>query len=481
MKKVSLLIMSLALGSLMAFPSGAQELQQQPNSPDYNPKAAYEGPYKLNTWSISVYGGPAQFFGDLREYDFFPVTKTGSDSFNELTWQGGIGINKQLTYLLGLRLDGSVGSLQGFKRRNYNRQFETSYFDVALSATVNLKGLLFGPNKLKRWKIDGYVGAGQVFYDAKAYTLGTSTQVRSTEKRENDWIVPMGLAFHYEVSPRVDLGIDFRVNHTNSDFVDATWGGDYDGNPFNDITTKRKGNSAMDKYGNGSLVLTYKLGKTPLKVKKVDGKYEYDPNGGGYYHLRYTDPKVLLKAPKILTLEEMDSVAKANRPEDIDPRLLLDTDGDGVSDFFDKEPNSPPGSVVDGGGRVIDFDGYVKNALATGAACNEVFANILFETDKNVIKPEFQEMLKNVAALMNKNGCRLQLAGHADRRATDRYNVGLSKRRVEAVKNYLVNEAGLKDASKIIVDYYGSFKPVADNATRDGLLKNRRVELKLLP
>src|SRR5690606_16873543 len=110
---------------------------------------------------------------------------------------------------------------------------------------------------------------------------------------------------------------------------------------------------------------------------------------------------------------------------------LLDTDGDGVSDFFDKEPNSPPGSVVDGGGRVIDFDGYVKNALATGAACNEVFANILFETDKNVLKPEFQEMLKNVAALMNRNGCRLQLAGHADRRATDRYNVGLSKRRVE--------------------------------------------------
>src|SRR5690606_22095424 len=163
-------------------------------------------------------------------------------------------------------------------------------------------------------------------------------------------------------------------------------------------TTKRKGNSAMDKYGNGSLVLTYKLGKTPLKVSKVDGKYNYEPTSGGYYHLRYTDPKVLLKAPKILTLEEMDSVAKANRPEDIDPRLLLDTDGDGVSDFFDKEPNSPPGSVVDGGGRVIDFDGYVKNALATGAACNEVFANILFETDKNVLKPEFQEMLKNVAA-----------------------------------------------------------------------------------
>jgi len=90
-------------------------------------------------------------------------------------------------------------------------------------------------------------------------------------------------------------------------------------------------------------------------------------------------------------------------------------------------------------------------------------------------------MLKNVAMLMNKNGCRLQLAGHADRRATDRYNMALSRRRVDAVKNYLVNEAGLKDPSKVIVDYFGSFKPIAESSTRDGLLKNRRVELKLLP
>ncbi|KAA0990033.1 OmpA family protein [Dyadobacter aurulentus] len=484
MKKVSQLICSFALGAMMALPSLAQPLEQ-PNSPDYNPKATYDGPYKLNTWSISAHFGPSMFFGDLREYDFWPVTKTSADSHKESgTIQGGLTLNKQLSYWFGSRLDVSLGNLRGMKRRNYNRYFEGNYFDVSVAGTVNLKGLLMGPNKMKRWKVDAYVGVGQVFYNSDAYDLTGGVKLRETGSM-NDWIVPTGLNVNYEVTKRIDIGLDFRLTHTNSDFLDATYGGDYDRtenlNLIKDHRTSRKGNSELDSYGYGAVQVTYKLGKNPLKVAKVDGKWDYKPEEGGYYHLRYTDPKALIKPPKILTLEEMDSVAKANRPKDIDPRLLLDTDGDGVSDFFDKEPNSPAGSIVDGGGRVLDFDAYVKNALKNGAACAEIFANVMFDTDKNTIKPEAQEMLKNVAKLMNLNGCRLQLAGHTDRRASDRYNIALSRRRVDAVKNYLINEAGLTDPSKVIVDYFGSFKPIADSARREGLQKNRRVELKLLP
>ncbi|HEV7346852.1 OmpA family protein [Telluribacter sp.] len=495
MKKISLLISSLALGSLMALPLSAQPLSSQqppltqptqPNSPDYNPNAAYEGPYKLNTWSISIHGGPTQFFGDLREYDFKPVTENSSDSYSEWgTFQGGITLNKQLTYLFGLRADVTAGALRGMKRRLYSRYFRSSYTDFAVAATVNLKGLFFGGTKMKHWKIDGYVGAGQVWYNSTAYELGTGQTLRSTNGATNDWIIPLGMTFNYELSRRLDLGIDFRVNHVNSDIVDATFGGDFsrdpnDGTNINGFTTNRRGNSALDKYGYGAVMLTYKLGKNPLRVTKTDGKYEYTPEEG-FYHLRYTDPKLLVKPPKILTLEEMDSVAKANRPPDIDPRLLLDTDGDGVSDFFDKEPNSPAGSVVDGSGRVIDFDRYVKDAIASGATCSEIFTNVMFDTDKSIIKPEYREMLTNVATLMNRSGCRLQLAGHADRRASDRYNMALSRRRVDAVRDFLVNEGGLQDASKIIVDYFGSFKPIADGTSRTGLQRNRRVELKLLP
>jgi OOP family OmpA-OmpF porin len=217
MKKVSQLICSFALGAMMALPSLAQPLEQ-PNSPDYNPKATYDGPYKLNTWSISAHIGPTMFFGDLREYDFWPVTKTNSDSHKESgTFQGGLTLNKQLSYLFGARLDASLGNLRGMKRRNYNRYFEGNYFDVSVSGTVNLKALLMGPNKMKRWKIDAYAGIGQVFYDSTAYDLTGGVKLRETGNM-NDWIVPTGLNVNYEVTPRIDIGVDFRLNHTNSDF-----------------------------------------------------------------------------------------------------------------------------------------------------------------------------------------------------------------------------------------------------------------------
>jgi OOP family OmpA-OmpF porin len=476
MKKVFGFVLSLLLTGT-AF---SQEIAV-PNSPDYNPKALYDGPYKLNTWSVSAHFGPGQYYGDLREYDFFPVTKKNNDSHSELSFQGGVTLHKQLSYLFGARADLSFGGLNGMKRRLYNSYFTGNYTDFSISGTVNLKGLLMGPNKMKRWKVDLSVGAGQVWYNSTAYMLGSDDELRSTDGTRNDWIVPLGLNVSYELTDRFDIGLDFRANRVNSDYLDATYGG---ADPWEspNATTSRKGTSAVDVYGGASVVLTYKLGKKPLKVKKENGKWAYNPeNGNGYYNLRYTDPKVLVKPPKILSLEEMDSVAKANRPEEIDPRLLLDTDGDGVSDFFDKEPNSPAGSIVDGAGRVIDFDAYVKNALGNHLGCSEVFANIHFATDKNLLDEEGKQILRNVAQVMNKNGCRLQLAGHADRRSNDRYNLALSKRRVEAVKDFLIKEGAIKDPSKIMIDYFGSFKPIADGSTREGLQKNRRVELRLLP
>ena len=60
MKKLTLLICLLVL--FLDLPSFAQS-PQTPPAPDYNPKASYEGPYKMNTWSVSIHGGPSMFFG----------------------------------------------------------------------------------------------------------------------------------------------------------------------------------------------------------------------------------------------------------------------------------------------------------------------------------------------------------------------------------------------------------------------------------
>lgn len=475
MKKVSLIALLVIAGFLSKV------------SAQYNPKASYDGPYKLNTWAVSAHIGPSQFYGDLREYDFWPVTLQNFDSQSEAgTLNFGVTVHKQLSHLFGARLDFNTGNLRGMKRRIYFSYFRGNYSQLDLSGTVNLKSLLLGPNKMKRWKADVSVGVGQMFYSAKAYELGTGRLQRSVSST-NDWVIPIGFEVSYELNKNIDLGLEFRANHVNTEKLDATIGGDASsiynggGNLIGNGGSVPRGTSSLDMWGYGGIVLTYKLGKNKAQVTKKDGKWSYAPDAGNVYHLRYTDPKLLVKPPKILTLAEMDSVAKANRPKDIDPKLLIDTDGDGVADFFDKEPTTPAGSVVSGAGQKIDFDKYIASAMPNGDFnCTEIFANVLFDTDKNELRPEYQDMLSKVVELLNKSKCRLQLAGHADRRSNDRYNMGLSQRRVDMVKNYLIS-AGLKDANKIIIDYYGSFKPIADNMTKDGLKKNRRVELKLMP
>ena len=514
MKKVALLVLSLVSGFL-AVETNAQTKTASSSkeaTAQYNPKATYDGPYKLNTWSVSVYTGPSQFYGDIREYDFWPVG--GPANFNTRSERGtahlGVSVGKQLTYLFGARLDFGGGNLKGMKRRIYNSYFNANYFQADVAGTVNLKGLLFGGNKLKRWKMDAYAGFGQIWFRSTAYELGTGriqrrsddsptlrTNTAELNKKASaytqEWVIPVGFNTSYELTKNIDLGIDFRFNNVNTEKLDATVGGDnsaiYFGQGGGSLTggdngATPKGASALDKYGFMAVTATYKLGKNPLRVEKKNGKWAYDPeqkiNGQpAFYNLRYTDPRLLVKPPKILSLAEIDSIAQANKPKEIDPRLLTDTDNDGVSDFFDKEPNTPAGSIVTGAGQKMDFDKYVKDALP-GMACTEIFTNILFDTDKAIIKPEFYDVLTKLVELMNKTQCRLQLAGHADRRATDRYNVALSERRVNAVKQYLA-QAGLKDVNRIMVDSYGSFKPIADNSMVDGLKKNRRVEIKLLP
>jgi len=66
------------------------------------------------------------------------------------------------------------------------------------------------------------------------------------------------------------------------------------------------------------------------------------------------------------------------------------------------------------------------------------------------------------------------LSGHADSTGDASYNMGLSKRRAESVKKYLVGK-GIA-AERIATQAFGENNPVASNNTRDGRALNRRVE-----
>jgi OOP family OmpA-OmpF porin len=79
---------------------------------------------------------------------------------------------------------------------------------------------------------------------------------------------------------------------------------------------------------------------------------------------------------------------------------------------------------------------------------------------------------------MNENkDKRVNLSGHTDSIGTEAYNQKLSERRAASVKNYLTKK-GI-DAGRISAQGFGETKPIADNKTKEGRAKNRRVEIKV--
>jgi len=108
---------------------------------------------------------------------------------------------------------------------------------------------------------------------------------------------------------------------------------------------------------------------------------------------------------------------------------------------------------------------------------NYNFANIQFEFNSGILKTESYPRLDKAAAEMKKDqSVKFVLNGHASAEGTDEHNMALSVERATSVKAYLINSGVSGD--NLIVKGYGDKKPVADNNTEAGRVKNRRVEIK---
>ncbi|MDM8535126.1 OmpA family protein [Desulfobacterales bacterium HSG17] len=109
---------------------------------------------------------------------------------------------------------------------------------------------------------------------------------------------------------------------------------------------------------------------------------------------------------------------------------------------------------------------------------NWVIENVLFDFDKSIIKNSGYPILNNVVNVLKKNpGIKVVINGHCDNKGTSEYNMGLSKRRSNAVKAYLVSK-GIS-GSRLTTQGFGFTKPVALNGTAGGRAINRRVEFDL--
>ncbi len=159
---------------------------------------------------------------------------------------------------------------------------------------------------------------------------------------------------------------------------------------------------------------------------------------------------------------------------------LRDSDGDG---FFDPGQGASPEDKCPAKPETVnnyqDNDGCPDEVPAEVARFTGAIRGINFATNKDVIRSNSRRTLDAaVKVLKDFPDVRIEISGHTDSDGPRDHNIDLSQRRAEAVKAYLV-EHGIS-ATRIETRGAGPDEAIANNTTKSGKAKNRRIEFKLL-
>lgn len=171
-----------------------------------------------------------------------------------------------------------------------------------------------------------------------------------------------------------------------------------------------------------------------------------------------------------------------------------DSDGDGIPDHLDecpdlRGPKSTKGCPDTDGDGIPDKDDDCPTVPGTAAnrGCPEeveepkpsveIFKVVYFNTNGSVVMSKYTKDLNEVADLMKEySDVKVSVAGHADSRGDEGYNMRLSEKRADYVINYLVKKGIEKE--RLVKSFHGITQPAAPNDGPANWAKNRRVELK---
>jgi OOP family OmpA-OmpF porin len=185
-----------------------------------------------------------------------------------------------------------------------------------------------------------------------------------------------------------------------------------------------------------------------------------------------------------------------------------DADKDTVENWTDKCPNTPAGMKVNALGCEIDTDGdgvldsadecptvYAKTpngcppvvvapepvpAPAPAAVVADApimsFEDVNFDFDKATLRPTADAKIDQaVAYVLEHNVEKFELRGYADSIGSEAYNLKLSQKRADVVRNAMIKKGA--PADRIVAKGYGESNPIASNANKEGRAQNRRVEM----
>lgn len=386
----------------------------------------------------------------------------------------GASIKYQASHAFGIQLDGVMGDLAGNNDRLVNGQVPVSpyrSFVTKMNWAASLSGVITLANinwSQLHTSVQPYisVGAGAVSYTPRTINTAGVSEGMLPKATAISFFVPVGLGIKMNLSKSVNLDLGYTMSFVDNDNVDGYFKPPY----------------APDKFSYGHIGLEFALGK-----KSKPQMATHNPPAQMNSELRAADAK--LAAELAAGQENLNrKIAEMSALQAELAKMKMDSDGDGVADYFDKCPGTSTMVKVDGAGcplpvvvpskdTVIRITNNYVITEEDRKIVSEAIRNLEFEFSKSSIRDRSFPYLNRVAEMMVQKGFSLKLGGHTDAVGSNAANLTLSKDRAESVKNYLVSRG--VNFGRIEAVGYGETQPVASNKTAAGRQKNRRVEFTL--
>lgn len=399
----------------------------------------------FNKWSVEVNGGFNKPMAPMTPGYFSPTLNLG---------HADLGVRYMFNEKFGTKLDFGIGS---FKNASDTPDFSTNYYRLNLQGVANLGRILNWETFSQTFNLLGHFGGGIGQVNAQ--------ENQFADIKDKQYNVITGMTLQVKLSDRVALNGDI------TNIVAGRQSVAFDG--ASDINAGDDGYYGMNSvWWTGTLGLTFYLGSN-------------DTHADWY-----------IRENKYATKDEL--ATQIGEIKD----MLKDSDGDGVPDYLDKEPNTPAGARVNSAGTTMDSDGdglpdhldkcpFVPGPASLegcapeeteevdylAKAINDQYVNVYFAFDSSKPLGYSASSANYVANFMKRNpGVQVEIKGYADELGPENYNMELSEKRAKSVYDLLV--ATGVDASRLSYKGYGEDTSV-DKSSTDARQMARRVSFEI--
>lgn len=389
-------------------------------------------------WSFSVEYGYNFFDGDISQdtNGIFPAsTRTAS--------VGGT-VEYALTPIWGLALDYYFFPLEAKSKTgspSYPIIIRTDLMTSDIIATINFTRWIF-PETKSKFYIFGSIGLGFAKFNYDVTPLKNPINGSPTDTINKTFglagSVPVTFSGEYNFSKSIAAGLRFHYRAYTKDDLEGVQHLNYAG-----VTN--------DFIAAGQLYLRYKLNVVNKRHKRNITMNDYDPN-----------PALTLARSNEARLIKMDSAFRGLEQKvdsqglkfDSVAKILAndgpDSDGDGVPDLRDKDPNTPANTTVDFWGKPIgciaacpDSGNGITNIITTSTYIDDIPA-VYFDFDQIGLNDDALITIRKVCAKMKDNlSLMVEVRGYCDNIGNNPYNELLSQRRADRAKTEMVKVWGI--------------------------------------